>query len=53
MLSIIADSLMIATGKHGQSPDHREAKMRRLYLEKQRRIDVQRQLDIARVGGHW
>jgi len=54
MLTIIADAKMVASGKQGHKPDHREADMRRRYLAKQQHmIDTQRQRDIARIGGHW
>ena len=54
MLSIIADVMMTATGSNGHKPDHREAEMRRRYLEQQQhKIDMQRQQSIARIDGHW
>jgi len=54
MLSIIADAMMLASGKQGHNPDHREADMRRRYLaQQQHNIDAQRQRDIARISGHY
>lgn len=51
MLSIVADAMMVATGRNGYKPDHREADMRRRYLaQQQQKIDAQRQRDIARIG---